>query len=305
MIEPRFFDRAPNTVSSDEEMRFGHHGALDAAVATAAGIEWSARVVDVSTGQVLWEHDPTRVLKTASIGKLFLLIEVARRCEAGELDLGERVARTDVDRIADSGLWHLLAEPSLTIDDACVLIGAVSDNLATNVLLRRVGLDAVTATTLALGFEASRLLDRVRAERRAEHPPALSVGNADELVRLAAGLYRGTVISPAVSDRVLGWLAGGTDLSMVASAFGLDPLAHVDRDRDILLRNKTGTISTARADVGVVEGPRAAVAYAVLANWPGTDVHGGNAPTPDDRRDAVLAAMAEIGAAIRDAVSAP
>jgi beta-lactamase class A len=89
---------------------------------------------------------------------------------------------------------------------------------------------------------------------------------------------------------VLGWLAAGSDLSMVAGGLGLDPLAHAAADRGLLLRHKTGTDTGVRADVGLVEGPRAALAYAVLANWE---------PAAGDPRDAVLAAMREVGAALR------
>lgn len=34
---------------------------------------WSVRITDLNTGEILWEHDPERVLKTASVGKIFLL----------------------------------------------------------------------------------------------------------------------------------------------------------------------------------------------------------------------------------------
>lgn len=266
----------------------------DAESDSPASVRWSVRVVDVDTDHTLWEFDPGLVLKTASIGKLFLLIEIARQCEAGELRLDERITRTDEDAVADSGLWQLLSEPSMSIQDLCVLIGSVSDNLATNVLVRRIGIDRVAETTAACGFTVSRLLDRVRDERLPEHPHTLSVGSAGELCRLAADLQRGEIVSPAVSRRVLDWLAGGTDLSMVASALCLDPLAHVEEDRGVLLRNKTGTISTARGDVGVVAGGNRTIAYAVLANWP----EPGAGST--DQRDGVLEAMAGLGGWIRE-----
>jgi beta-lactamase class A len=64
---------------------------------------------------------------------------------------------------------------------------------------------------------------------------------------------------------VLGWLSLNTDLSMVASAFGLDPLAHREPDHGILLVNKTGTDVGVRSEVGVLRGPRAGVVYAVSA----------------------------------------
>ena len=78
-----------------------------------------------------------------------------------------------------------------------------------------------------------------------------------------ARLHRGDIVSPEVSARVLRWVAANADLSMVAAAFGLDPLAHAEPDRGVTLINKTGTISTVRADVGIVVGPAAEVAYAV------------------------------------------
>jgi beta-lactamase class A len=254
-----------------------------------APCEWSIRLVDEADRSVLASLDEGRALRTASVGKLFLLVEAARQAAAGELDLSARVRWQDDERVEDSGLWYLLDQRDLSVRDLCVLVGAVSDNLATNVLVRVVGLAAVAATTAALGYTDSGLLDRVRDERGPADPHTLSVGTAADLSDLMGRLHGGEVVDREVSATVLRWLAANTDLSMVASAFDLDPLAHAEPDRGVRLVNKTGTISTARADVGVVEGPRATVAYAVLANW-GPD---------DDHRDAVLGGMREIGRAIR------
>jgi beta-lactamase class A len=67
----------------------------------------------------------------------------------------------------------------------------------------------------------------------------------------------------------------------------------VDEDRGLLLRNKTGTDSGVRADVGVVRGPTGSVSYAVIANWD---------PRTGDRRDEVLERMHAIGSAVLRAV---
>ena len=253
-------------------------------------------VRDASSSRVLSAVSADRVLRTASIGKLFLLIEVARAADAGELDLGEVVGRTSDDAVADSGLWHLMSRDAFTIDDLCWLVGGFSDNLATNVLVRRIGISAVGATSESLGFVRSALLDRVRDDRSPADPWTLSAGNADELSDLMARLRRGDIVSASVSSRVLRWVAANADLSMVAAAFGLDPLAHAEPDRGVTLANKTGTISTVRGDVGVVSGPAGAVAYAVLASWSGG--------AADDPRDRVLAEMAAIGATIRTHIGA-
>ena len=228
------------------------------------------------------------------MGKVFLLLEVAQRLDAGTLDADEPLTWGEDDYVEDSGLWARLHTRTLPVADLGTLIGAVSDNLATNVLVRRLGIEAVRARALGVGCVESALLDRVRDERLPGMPPTLSVGRADELSALMAALHRGEAVNPSVDARVLGWLSGNADLSMVAGAFDLDPLAHAGPDRGLTVVNKTGTISVVRADVGVVSSDAGALAWAVLAEWDeGTDA-----------RDAVLGDMRSVGAMLRAALGA-
>lgn len=256
----------------------------------AAGLRWSACVRDAASGVVLAAYEDDRVLPTASVGKVLLLVELARRFAAGELDRCAPVHRGD-ERVADSGLWQVLDAATLTASDAARLVGAVSDNLATNVLIDLVGLDAVSRTARELGLSGTALLDRVRDVRGPEHPPLLSRGTAGELSALAARLQRGEVVDRGVSGDVTSWLSLGTDLSMVAGAFGLDPLAHRGPDRGTTVWNKTGTDAGVRADVGVVAARGRALSFAVLARW--------SDETSPQTRDDVLATMRSIGDRLR------
>jgi beta-lactamase class A len=103
-------------------------------------------------------------------------------------------------------------------------------------------------------------------------------------------LSRKELVSPTVSEQVNAWLATGVDLSMVASAFGLDPLAHAPSDRNFVIRNKTGADTGVRADVGTIGRNAVRFAYAVIANW---DV------SHSDLRDAALSGMKAIGTILR------
>ena len=128
-------------------------------------------------------------------------------------------------------------------------------------------------------LELSVVADQVAAAAEQRH------GGVQVRNRLATGAD----LSHASAETLRRWLGAGMDLSMVASAFGLDPLAHYYFDRGIWLWNKTGTISTVRADIGVVMSQTRRIAYAVLANWDsGADV-----------RDDVLAAMRAAGDVLR------
>ena len=231
------------------------------------GAQVSASVMDLDTGRVLVAIDERIVLPTASIGKILLLIEVSARLTERDASGYGILDKTSRDAVGDSGVWQHLQAPALPVADLASLVGATSDNLATNVLLRQVGLQAVRARTESLGLLRTALLDLVRDSRGPDDAPQLSVGSTAELMWLFSGLARGEIVDTLTSSRVLGWLSLNSDLSMVASAFGLDPLSHRGADHGLLLVNKTGTDSGVRAEAGVLRGPRSGVAYAVSAQF--------------------------------------
>jgi beta-lactamase class A len=231
------------------------------------GAQVSASVMDLDSGRVLVAIDERIVLPTASIGKILLLIEVSARLTERDASGYGILDKTARDAVGDSGVWQHLQAPSLPVADLASLVGATSDNLATNVLLRQVGLQAVRARTESLGLLRTALLDLVRDSRGPDDAPQLSVGSTAELMWLFSGLARGEIVDTLTSSRVLGWLSLNADLSMVASAFGLDPLSHRGADHGLLLVNKTGTDAGVRAEAGVLRGPRAGVAYAVSVQF--------------------------------------
>jgi beta-lactamase class A len=253
--------RAPNPASN--------FGATFTALGALAyeGAQVSASVTDLDTGEQLVAIDERIVLPTASVGKVLLLVEVAARLTERDFAGYGILDKAPAEQVGDSGLWMHLQAPSLPVADLAALVGSTSDNMATNVLLRRIGLGAVRSRTEALGLTRTALLDLVRDTRGPDDAPQLSVGSTAELSWLFAALARGEVVDSITSSRVLSWLSLNTDLSMVASAFGLDPLSHRATDHGILLVNKTGADDGVRSEAGVVRGPRSAVSYAVTVQF--------------------------------------
>ena len=251
------------------------------------GVQVSARAIDLATGRELFSVDDYVVMPTASIGKVLLLVEVAARLREADMSALALLDREVTGPLGDSGTGQHLLVPTLPIADIAALIGSTSDNLATNVLLRSVGLDAVHARTEQLGLTKLGLLDLVRDHRGPDDAPTLSVGSMKELTWLFSELAAGEVVDAETSRRVVAWLSLNTDLSLVASAFGLDPLAHRDPDHGITLFNKTGSDVGVRAEAGVLKGPRSGAAYAVAASFSDNDLQ---------TRLAVIDAMRTIGA---------
>jgi beta-lactamase class A len=262
------------------------------AIGASADIEWAVSVRDAAGAELVCSNGD-RVMKTASVGKLLLLVEVARQCADGVLSGATLLSRDPQYEVADSGLWQYLQVESLSVEDLCVLIASVSDNLATNVVLNRVGLNNVGKLSESIGLSHSALHDYVRDQRGPDDPTTLSTGSASELSLLMSLLARGELISAAVSGQVNDWLTTGVDLSMVGSAFGLDPLAHAPSERKLSIRNKTGADPGIRADVGTVGLNASHFSYAVIANWDAAR---------DDLRDTALSGMRAIGMALKPAL---
>ena len=229
-----------------------------------ADVSWL--VLDADTGAELASHEPDRVLRTASVAKVLVLSALARALEAGEVGSEEVLSRTVTPPVADSGLWHRMDVAELPVRDVALLVGAVSDNWATNVLVARLGLGAVNA----FGLKNTALHDVVRDHRGPGDPPTLSTGTAREWAGLLVSLHRRTWVSAAVSEQVLGWLAAGVDHSLVASAFGLGGLDPLVGDEGLV--NKTGTDSDVRCDIGLVTGSARVAAYAGLGNGDPVDL---------------------------------
>lgn len=211
------------------------------------------------------EHRADLPLALASVGKLLLLTEVARSFANGTLNPDEPLELLPEDYCEGSGLLTKLSPRTWTLQDLARLTASISDNTATNALLRRLGLDRINHGTEQLGLHNTRILDKIREPRRPTHPPTFAIGTARELAVLAT-MAGGPEPWAAL---LLGWMASCTDRTMVPALIPHDPEDDAVRETGELplghlwVANKTGTDAGTRCDVGIVRGSRQVV-YAVL-----------------------------------------
>ncbi|MCC2032505.1 serine hydrolase [Microbacterium sp. BWT-G7] len=229
-----------------------------------SGAKISVRITDLDRGTSVLAGDDFVTLPVAGLGVVPLLIEVAAGFESGRLDPLEIIDRSTIDRVGVGGVWQHLKAPALPLVDLAVLTASTGDSLAANALLARVGLPAVRARIEQLGLSRSALLDRFRDERGPDDAPHFALGSARELAEVFAALVNSQVVSPGVSAQVAEWLSLNHDLSLVASATGLDPFAHENDEHGLLFVNKTGRDAGIRVEAGVLAGPRAGVSYALI-----------------------------------------
>ncbi len=94
----------------------------------------------------------------ASVFKLPILLEYTRQVAAGTLERTERLTVTAADKDGGIGTSGCADDVSLTLRDLAHFMMTMSDNAATDVLLRRVGLDNVHATLRELGLKRTHLI---------------------------------------------------------------------------------------------------------------------------------------------------
>lgn len=230
----------------------------------ASGAKISVRITDLDRGHSVLAGDDFVTLPVGGLGVVPLLIEVAAGFESGALDPLEIIDRADIDPVTVGGVWQHLKAPALPMSDVAVLAASTGDALAANALLSRVGLPAVRARIEQLGLTRSAMLDRFRDVRGPDDAPHFALGSARELAELFAALVNSKVVSPGVSAQVAEWLSLNHDLSLVASATGLDPFSHENDEHGLLFINKTGRDAGVRVEAGVLAGPRAGVSYALI-----------------------------------------
>ncbi|WP_019180384.1 serine hydrolase [Microbacterium yannicii] len=230
----------------------------------ASGAKISVRITDLDRGTSVLAGDDFVTLPVAGLGVVPLLIEVAAAFESGQLEPLEILDRSQIETVTVGGVWQHLKAPALPLSDLAVLTASTGDALAANALLSRVGLPAVRARIEQLGLTRSALLDRFRDERGPDDAPHFALGSARELAQVFAALVNSQIVSPGVSAQVAEWLSLNHDLSLVASATGLDPFSHENDEHGLLFINKTGRDAGIRVEAGVLAGPRAGVSYALI-----------------------------------------
>ncbi|QES40073.1 serine hydrolase [Streptomyces venezuelae] len=282
-----------------------------------AGVTGRLHAVDIDTGADV-DFGADQPVVTASVHKLCLLVTLHQRAAAGALDLTEQVeCPADLRTPGPTGLSAMLDPVRMSLRDIAFLMMAVSDNTAADLLLARVGLDAVNATTAALGLDrthathtfgellatmkedagpggAQALTDpHVIARLRALDPARGNHSTPRDMTRLLAAVWRDEACAPPHGPALRRLLGLQVWPHRMASGFPFD---------DVHVAGKTGSLPTLRNEVGVVEYPdggRYAVAVFTRAASTAAILPAADAVIGTASRIAVDALRAQTGRAAR------
>lgn len=232
-------------------------------------------------------------MRTASTIKLAIMTECYAEARDGKLNLAEQLPLAADEKVPGSGILQELTDgDQLPIRDVIDLMIAMSDNTATNMLLERIGGNAVNARMAELGFEQTRVMRKIGGSQSASFKPRITIEGAKaenkkwglgrsspyEMVRLMEELYRGELVDKASSAEMLTILKRQRD----HDGIGRDM-------QDLTIANKTGALDHLRSDVGIVFSKRGNIAMAITiddipeVNW-----------TSDNPGQLMISALSEI-----------
>ena len=201
-------------------------------------------IKNLATGES-WASHAEDPIEAASVIKLLVMIEAFRQREAGELSFEEEHALEDWERLPSCGtLKNMHAGIRMTLKDLVQLMIIVSDNAATNILIRRLGMEKINRTIDALGLTGTRL-NRLLFDAEASARGVINTVSAADMGRLLEAVWRGTLVSEQASREML-------DFLLDQQLNGKLPFYLHSQDIDVA--HKTGEDEALSHDVGILFG---------------------------------------------------
>ena len=246
-----------NSAQADEKGVSEHGAAWLTEAKQAAGRELAAYDDEVSVTCVALTggSDPSAAHKeagsfsidgstrrvSASMIKLAVLARALDDVSAGDLSLDEQLAVTDSDLVGGSGVVQSLGAGSYTVRDLIGYMISDSDNVATNVLIDRLGMERVNASIERRGLEGTVLARKMMDDAAAAEGRENYMSSDDAAALLA---------EVACAEQ------GSAELSALARDCLLDqhdaPGIADGVPEDVAVAHKTGTLAGAEHDGGIV-----------------------------------------------------
>lgn len=200
---------------------------------------------DLSTGQT-FEYNAQETFIAASVIKLPILVAVFQEIEDGSLRRDDILVLTDADKVPSCGaLNQMHSGLEVTISDLCNLMITLSDNTATNMLIKTVGIENINSVITSLGMKKTRL-NRLLFDSEAQERGLENYFTPAEIGFLLERIYTNNVISEPISQEIAAILKEQKLNSKIPHLL----------PRNLPIAHKTGEDSGITHDVGIIYSKR-------------------------------------------------
>lgn len=216
----------------------------------------------LKTGEVV-EYGTAHPMETASVIKLPIMIAAMQQVEDGVLDLDQAVTLEPSDLVSGSGiLQNLSLGLRLSLRDVMMLMITISDNTATNMVVRLVGLEPINALMAALGASDTVIKKPIDFTL----PPPIGLSTPKDLVTLLKGIYQRTMVSKMASEWMWDVLTRQQYNTLLSRDLPYSLLAEPeDGPAPIVIGSKSGSVEGVRNDAGIFTTPWGDYALAIMS----------------------------------------
>ncbi|RRB02627.1 serine hydrolase [Larkinella rosea] len=193
------------------------------------------------TDHTTFVHLPDELVPSASVIKIPILIETMERVKAGKFDLDQIHVLQASEKTGGSGVLQTYPDQSkITNREVLTLMMTRSDNSATNILIRELGMENINQRMRTLGLTQSRL-NRMMMDTLAAKQGRENRVTASEMNILLKKIYRNEVATPALCEQMIDILKRNTDQTTF----------RLFLPKSAVIAHKTGELSYVRGDAGI------------------------------------------------------
>ena len=209
-------------------------------------------------------RDADAVMPTASLIKFPIMIEVYAQAKEGKIRLDVMLTLQEADKVQGSGILneHFSPGAKFSLRDAVRMMIVFSDNTATNMVLDKVGIKSVNERMAGMGLKETRINAKVfRGSTTSIDPErakkyGLGSTTANEMLKLLEMLHKDELVSKEASKAMLDHLKNCDDKEKFPRFL----------PKEMTVAHKTGSVSNARTDAGILYFKKGPVALVVLSN---------------------------------------
>ena len=198
--------------------------------------------VESTSEEKYFTHRPDVTVPAASVIKVPILMELMEKVKQKKNDLNKIHILQATDKAGDSSIIADMPDGTrLTIRQLAQEMIHSSDNTATNILIKEIGMEAVNQNLIRLGSTKTRL-NRIMLDTLAVKQGRQNWVNSLEINDLLRKIYEKKIATPALCEEMIDILKNCRDKTTIPRSL----------PKDLVIAHKTGELGYVRGDAAIV-----------------------------------------------------
>ena len=183
----------------------------------------------------------SHAMRSASMIKVFILAAVMDKVSLGEVNLDEVMTLHEADMVGGAGILAGYGDGAqLPLREVLRLMITESDNTATNMVIDRIGMEAINSYIKAHGYQDT-ILQRKMMDMQAINAGLENYSSVQDLGGIFSRIYQHACVDDELDLVMLEFLSGQTDTDCFPAALPGRTIAH-----------KTGALAGLYDDGGII-----------------------------------------------------